>query len=60
LYKYVEKIGRNTSKIKTTNGQLIGRWNKRFITLRDGYNNISLSGNFTLKLSYRLPIRVGA
>jgi hypothetical protein len=49
----------NNCKIKATNGLLLDRWNKYFIRLQDGVNNLELIGNFSLKINYRLPIRVG-
>lgn len=50
-----------SGKISTTsNSLLIDRWNKRYLKLQDGYNDILLTGNFNLKLQYRKQIRVGA
>jgi phage-related protein len=50
----------NNGKIKTSiGGVLLDRWNKQFLTLRNGKNNLDLTGNFTMKLEYRLPIRIG-
>lgn len=50
-----------SGKISTTSDALlINRWNKRYLKLQDGYNDILLTGNFDLKLQYRKQIRVGA
>lgn len=38
---------------------LLDDWNKNFLELINGVNNIQLSGNFDFTLEYRLPIRVG-
>lgn len=43
----------------TTSGVLLDRWNKKYLKLQDGYNDILLTGNFNLKLQYRKQIRVG-
>jgi len=45
--------------ISSSKGILIDRWNKRFLEVVEGENSITLSGNFNMKLEYRLPIRVG-
>jgi phage-related protein len=46
--------------IKSSSGRvLLDDWNKKFIYLKNGINNITLTGNFSIKISYRLPIRVG-
>jgi phage-related protein len=50
----------STGKISTTsNTLLLDRWNKRYIKIQDGVNNITLTGNFNLKLQYRQQVRVG-
>lgn len=50
-----------SGKINTTSGSLlINRWNKRYLKLQDGYNEILLNGNFNLTLQYRQQVRVGA
>lgn len=49
----------DNGKISTTNGILLDKWNKKFLKLQDSINDITLTGNFSMKLSYRLPIRVG-
>jgi phage-related protein len=48
-------------KIKTSVGNkvLLDSWNKTFLNLKSGFNTISLTGNFTIKIEYRLPIRIG-
>jgi phage-related protein len=49
----------NKIKSSISNRILISDWNKKFLTIMDGVNNFNLTGNFTIKLEYRLPIRVG-
>jgi hypothetical protein len=45
---------------QSTSGRvLLDSWNKEFLELIDGFNNITLNGNFKLDLAYRLPVRVG-
>lgn len=46
--------------VSSTSSNIIGRWNKNTISLVEGLNNLVLTGNFSLTISYRLPIRVGA
>lgn len=41
------------------NRMLLDDWNKNVVELIAGVNDITLTGNFTMKLEYRLPIRVG-
>lgn len=53
-------IENETDKITSSNSNIITRWNKRTMSLVEGKNNITLTGNFQLTMSYRLPIRVGA
>lgn len=49
-----------TDKIKSSNGRvLIDNWNKKTISLKEGNNQIVMSGNFTMQMQYRLPVRVG-
>lgn len=38
---------------------LVNDWNVEFLEMRSGLNNITLTGNFTMQIQYRLPIRVG-
>lgn len=46
--------------IESSNSRiLIDKWNKNFLELISGINNITLTGNFLLQLEYRLPIRIG-
>lgn len=50
-----------SDKISSSNGRLmIDNWNKSGLSLIQGSNNFTLTGNFQLSLEYRLPIRVGA
>jgi phage-related protein len=50
----------SSGKISTTSSQLLStRWNKRYLKLQDGQNEILLSGNFTMKLQYRQQVRIG-
>jgi hypothetical protein len=50
----------DSDKIVSSQGNIISRWNKNTISLKQGINNIVLTGNFSMTMSYRLPIRVGA
>jgi phage-related protein len=48
------------NKIKSSNQRvLLDDWNKKYFSFVDGANNISITGNFNMKLEYRLPKRVG-
>lgn len=50
----------SSGKVSTTaSGILSSRWNKRYLKLQDGLNNILLTGNFSLKLQYRQMVRIG-
>lgn len=50
----------SSGKISTSaNGVLLDRWNKRYLKLQDGGNDILLTGNFIMKLQYRQMVRVG-
>jgi len=47
-------------KIKSSlNRVMLDHWNKNVLELIEGVNSISLTGNFTLKIQYRLPVRIG-
>lgn len=49
-----------TFKIKSSTGRvMLDNWNKNVLELKDGNNKINLSGNFTMQVLYRLPIRIG-
>lgn len=43
----------------STGRALISSWNKTFINMIDGNNSITLTGNFSLTIEYRLPVRIG-
>lgn len=46
--------------IQSSSGRvLIDSWNKKFFSLANGDNNITLTVNFTMIMEYRLPVRVG-
>jgi len=48
-------------KISSSNGRVvINSWNKNFLELIEGKNNLSIKGKCSVNLSYRLPRRVGA
>jgi hypothetical protein len=50
----------NSYKINTTSSTLLlDRWSKNFLKLQDGYNDILLTGDFNLNISYRQQIRIG-
>lgn len=50
----------NKDIIESSNNRvLLDSWNKQFLELISGSNNITLTGNFTMILEYRLPIRIG-
>ena len=47
-------------KISSSSGRvMIDSWNKNSIGLVEGLNTLNFTGNFTLSMSYRLPIRIG-
>lgn len=47
-------------KLKSSSGRLLlDKWNKQMISICEGSNSISLTGNFSISIQYRLPIRVG-
>lgn len=47
--------------VESSNGRiLVNDWNVEFLELKSAINNITLTGNFTLKMEYRLPVRIGA
>lgn len=49
-----------TYKIKSSTGRvMLDNWNKNILELKDGNNKLNLSGNFTMQIQYRLPIRIG-
>lgn len=49
-----------TDQLKSsTNRVLLNDWNKNMVSMIEGVNNINLTGNFQVEISYRLPIRVG-
>jgi len=46
--------------IKSTSGRnLLDSFNKYFLELAQGTNSLTLTGAFTLKMEYRLPVRIG-
>lgn len=48
-------------KVKTNlNTVMLDRWNKVTLGINENINNFTLSGNFSMQLIYRLPIRIGA
>lgn len=48
-------------KISSSNGRVVlNSWNKKFLEMIEGGNNLTINGNCTVKLTYRLPRRVGA
>lgn len=50
----------SNDKISSSGSNIISRWNKNTISMKEGLNQLVLTGNFKLVMSYRLPIRVGA
>ena len=49
-----------TGMIKSTNGRImLDSWNKNILELKQGKNNITLNGAFTIKFEYRIPVRIG-
>ena len=53
-------LDNDNGMVDTTGSRvLLDDWNKHFISFKTGLNSISLSGNFTIRLEYRIPIRVG-
>lgn len=50
----------SSGKVSTTAPRVLSNyWNKRYLRLQDGTNNLLLTGNFTLKLQYRQMVRIG-
>ena len=50
----------NKDIIESSNNRvLLDSWNKQFLEIISGSNSITLTGNFTMILEYRLPIRIG-
>jgi len=50
----------NSDLVKSsTERVLIDQWNCRTLSIVDGNNNFTLTGNFTLEIKYRLPVRIG-
>jgi hypothetical protein len=50
----------NTDKIQSSSGRIIiSDWNKKTISIVEGINSFTLTGNYSLTFQYRLPIRVG-
>jgi phage-related protein len=46
--------------IKSSNGRnLLDDFNKYFLELIQGNNSLTLTGAFTMKMEYRLPVRIG-
>ena len=49
-----------TERFNSNNGRvLLDDWNKVVIDFLEGINDITLTGNFSLQLEYRLPMRIG-
>jgi hypothetical protein len=50
----------DNDKIISSSGRvLINDWNIEFLEITNGVNNITIEGNCTILMEYRLPIRVG-
>lgn len=48
------------NRIYSSNNRVIlDDWNKVYFSLVEGKNNVALTGNFVMRIEYRLPIRVG-
>lgn len=52
-------IDNNYNIITSDKRILLDKWNKQYFNLIEGINNITLIGNFTMEMQYRLPVRVG-
>lgn len=49
-----------TDKIKSSSGRaIVSDWNKNIISIYEGNNNFTMTGNFSMQIQYRLPIRIG-
>lgn len=48
-----DKLKSSTSRI------LLSSWNKQTLSIIEGINSFTLTGNFSVEVMYRLPIRVG-
>lgn len=56
----VIEIDCGKDKLKSsTNRVLLSSWNKQMLSIIEGLNSFTLTGNFELDIIYRLPIRVG-
>ena len=52
-------IDNGNNVIKSDKRILLDKWNKQYFKLVEGINNVTLTGNFTMEMQYRLPVRVG-
>jgi hypothetical protein len=43
----------------TVSRNIIDDWNVVFTTMTNGTNTLTMTGNFTMRIEYRLPIRIG-
>jgi phage-related protein len=43
----------------STNRILVDDWNVEFLEIIKGNNSITITGNFTMTMEYRLPVRIG-
>lgn len=50
---------RNKMINSTSNRNLLSDFNKTYLSFLQGMNSITLTGNFDLKMEYRLPVRIG-
>lgn len=50
---------KNNKQASSTGRILLDSWNKNYLKLIKGVNNVTLTGNFSMTLSYRLPVMVG-
>ena len=56
----VIEIDCGKDKLKSsTNRVLLSNWNKQMLSIVEGINSFTLTGNFSVDIMYRLPIRVG-
>jgi hypothetical protein len=49
----------NNLQESSTGRILVEDWNVEYLTFQSGVNNVTLTGDFTMELQYRLPIRIG-
>lgn len=49
----------NEDKMYSTNRIVLDKWNKKYLELAQGANNITLTGDFEMTMKYRIPVYIG-